>query len=648
MLRRWWRALRGKPDPVTAVAAPEPRGLKIGWQTNVPPVAQDTNAFTLPPPPKGVLPAGKSVLAMDWSPDVNEVFAWAMQGAFQEGIGFLGYPYLAQLTQRPEYRRISEIIAKEMTRKWIKVTATGEGKADKVKLMEEALIAFNVQEVFRKAIEVDGFFGRAQIFIDTGANDPDELNAPLIIDKRKIKTGGLKGLRVVEPMWTYPGSYNSNNPLAADFYRPRNWYIQGQTIDRSRLLTLVMRELPDILKPAYAFGGLSMSQMAKPYVDNWLRTRQSVSDLLHSFSTMVLATDLSTILQDGGSADMLIARAQLFNQTRDNRGLMMVNKESEELTNVAVPLGTIDSLQAQSQEQMSSVAGIPLVVLLGITPSGLNASSEGEIQTFNANMNAEQERFIRPPLKTVFDVVQLSTFGEIDPGLGFQFVPLGEADEEQIAANRKTQADTDAVYITAGVIDPTEVRERLAGDDESPYHGLDLSKVIEPPMPDPAAEGDPANDPDDDPAQDAEFNEADHPRGEGGEFGSGAGEASRKDRAEKAGFNTKKVWYHGSSEHNIESFDPDKTSRGIFGRGIYITRREGLAGEYAGATGKTHRVFIKSGARILDLTTPEGRREYETLSEEKQREKYDIIRAPGQSVVLNPDVIRHTSHHFNG
>ncbi|MGF6605041.1 hypothetical protein P3T23_009802, partial [Paraburkholderia sp. GAS448] len=48
-----------------------------------------------------------------------------------------------------------------------------------------------------------------------------------------------------------------------------------------------------MLKPAYAFGCLSLSQIAKPYVDNWLRTRQSVSDLLHSFSTMVLKTNLA-------------------------------------------------------------------------------------------------------------------------------------------------------------------------------------------------------------------------------------------------------------------------------------------------------------------------------------------------------------------
>lgn len=454
--------------------------------------------FLMSEPPPGVVPRAMdgAKLAMDWAGDITATYSWAIQGAFREGIGFLGYPYLAQLTQRPEYRRISEIIALEMTRKWVKVTAKGDSKSPKVGEMEDALKTFNIQALFRHASELDGFFGRGQIFIDTGkALDSDTLSQPLILDPRTVEQGSLKGFRCVEPYWSYPSAFNSNDPLAPNFYQPQVWYVNGTQVHVSRLLTFVSRELPDILKPSYVFGGLSMSQMAKPYVDNWLRTRQSVSDLIHSFSTMVLSTDLSSILMDGAGANQLIHRAQLFTQTRDNRGLMMVNLGTEELTNVSTPLSGLDALQAQSQEQMASVAGIPLVILLGITPSGLNASSDGEIQVFYAKIAADQEALFRPRLQIVFDLIQLHLWGEIDPDLGFEFNSLWEEDEEDLAANRKTQADTDAVYVQMGAVAPEEVRERLASDDSSPYHGLDLNKVIEPPV-DPALEGDPDNEDD--------------------------------------------------------------------------------------------------------------------------------------------------------
>ncbi|WP_179287738.1 anti-CBASS protein Acb1 family protein, partial [Enterococcus faecalis] len=127
----------------------------------------------------------------------------------------------------------------------------------------------------------------------------------------------------------------------------------------SRFLTFTRHPVPDMLKPAYAFGGQSYTQLAKPYVDNWLRTRQSVSDVTSAFSQMVLATDMGSALTGGTGAE-LYGRVDMFNRTRDNRGTMVINKDSEELTNVTTPLSGLEALQAQSQEQLSSVARIPL------------------------------------------------------------------------------------------------------------------------------------------------------------------------------------------------------------------------------------------------------------------------------------------------
>ena len=64
-----------------------------------------------------------------------------------------------------------------------------------------------------------------------------------------------------KPTWSYPGVYNSSDPLAEDFYKPHTWYVFGKEVHRSRFLTLLSREVPDMLKPAYSFGGISMSQL---------------------------------------------------------------------------------------------------------------------------------------------------------------------------------------------------------------------------------------------------------------------------------------------------------------------------------------------------------------------------------------------------
>lgn len=471
--------------------------------------------FVIATHPPGVVPKDHSTMANDAALDESLKWAkmafdeaisvdpaWAnnaMFSTFAEGQQFLGYSYLAILAQRPEYRRISEVIATEMTRKWIRFESAGEDdgddKSDKIKQINAEFKRLKVRERFREAAAQDGFFGRSHIYIDTGDTDnPDELKLPIgngvnKISKRKVgPKKPILRLQCVEAVWSYPTQYNTSDPLKADWYKPTSWFAMGKEIHASRYLTFIGREVPDILKPAYSFGGLSLSQMAKPYVDNWLRTRQSVSDLIHSFSVFVLETDLMTSLQSDGQA--LFDRLDMFNLIRDNRGIMALNKDTEQFSNVSTSLSTLDQLQAQSQEHICSVTGLPLVKYTGLSPHGLNASSEGELRSFYDWIAAYQEALFSENLDRILALVQLSLFGEVDPEIGYAYEPLWELDEVQRATVEKTKADTDAVYIQEGVLNPIESRKRLANAAESPYASLDVDDLPEPPS-DPSQEEDP-------------------------------------------------------------------------------------------------------------------------------------------------------------
>lgn len=469
-----------------ADTAPQPE-TPTSWQyraalANVgasrPPETERLNPFH---PQKPLFPVAAD-MAMDdaFTPlgfDIN-----AAGGYSDFGLGAIRLQDLAQLAQRPEHRRIVEVIATEMTRKGIEIHTTGhEGaKSDKVNAIRQAFADFNVVNILKVAAMDDGFFGRAHVYVDLG----DLSDAELVTDigdgenaasRAKIKKGMLKSFRTVEPMWVYPTSYNATNPLSGDWYRPQSWMVQGRRVHSSRLLTFVGREVPDVLKPSYMFGGISLSQMAKPYVDNWLRTRQSVADLINAFSVMVLATPMNTLLASGGSD--LIARMNAFVACRDNRGLMAIDKETEALTNVSAPLGGLEALQAQTQEHMSAVCGIPLVKLLGITPTGLNASSEGEIRVFYDWVHAFQESLFRPNLQRMMNIIQMHLFGEVDPEIEFRFGALWSMSDKERAEVDKLKADTGQVLIDSGTLAPIEERRRLADDPTSPYHGLDVDDV---------------------------------------------------------------------------------------------------------------------------------------------------------------------------
>lgn len=438
--------------------------------------------WTIPKPPPGVIPQGAK-LAMDEAPgSLYAAGGWLFEGMISEGLAWPGYQYLSELAQRSEYRLISEVPAEEMTRKgWRLTSRSGDDKTEVIRTISAEMERFRVEEVIHEAILHDGMFGRGQISIDVGASDkPEELLSPLLLRPEKIAKGSLEGFHCIEPVWTYPGIYNTTNPLRGDFYRPESWYVMGQTVHASRLLMLISRPMPQILLPAYSFAGISLSQLVKPYVDEWIRTKKSVADLVKSFTTWVIKTNMGAILQ-GDSGDGLEARAQLLAGMKDNRDVLMLDKDTEDFSNIAAPLSSLDKLQAQAQEHVSAAARQPLVKFTGITPSGLNASSDGEIRCFYDTMAAQQNKLIRKPLLHMIHVIMLNTYGAIDPDIGVEFEPLWELDEVQQATVRKTEADTAAVYVQAGVIDPEEERARLAAEPGSAYATLDLEKAIEPP-----------------------------------------------------------------------------------------------------------------------------------------------------------------------
>lgn len=614
-LRRKLRKPKAKPA-TAAVSSPLPLRVVGGRKRGISPVAL-ANALrkrrrsldavpstpvqaVVPPdvfkpyiPPPGVLPPNqkpKALMAMD-SANSQQLIAWAQSsiGAYwTEGLTFMGYAELSNLTVRPEYRVISQVIATECTRKWITFQSIAEqenegefaegknegleslngqedaqenqedaqegqedaqeidedgnsvakdafpeevfaelqqaqhdkqqekeaveaerrderlekmtgkdDKADRIKELNDELDRLNVRDLFYKIVELDGWMGRAHLFVDLSGSgpkpkevDPKELMTDIgdgrsETTKLKVKKGDLRRFAVVEPIWTYPQDYNSIDPLAEDWYNPSSWFVMGKQLHASRLLTFVGRPVPDILKPAYAFGGLSLSQICKPYIDNWLQTRQSVNDIINAFSVMVLQTDMTAALQQGGDSAEgdLFNRLDMFNLLRDNRGVFAVDKETEEFKNVAAPISGLDKLQAQAQEHMAAVSRIPLVKLLGISPSGLNASSEGELKTFYDTINAYQEAFMRPNLTRVVHLVMMNLWGEVDEDITFKFEQLWALDEKEEAEVRKIEAETDDILVNGvAALHPEEVRRRIATDPNTPYEDIDVGDMPEAPV----------------------------------------------------------------------------------------------------------------------------------------------------------------------
>lgn len=439
--------------------------------------------------------------AMDWAGQSRSALS------FVENAGWPGFPTLSLLSQLAEYRSMHETLADECVRCWGVVASSGDGDDDRCTQIEAELKRLNIRAAVRQLVVHDQAFGGAHAYIKL-KDDDGMRKLPLLLKPYSVRRGAFQGLRVVEPYWVTPNDYNSIDPTKENFYKPSSWWLIGTEVHATRLFTIVSRPVADMLKPAYSFRGISMTQLAIPYVDNWLRTRQSVSDTVKQFSVSGVLMDLQQSLLPGAGTS-LDYRAQLLNLYRDNRNLLLLDKATEEFFQVNTPLSGLDALQAQAQEQMGAVSHTPLVKLLGITPSGLNASSDGEISVWYDYVHGYQGATLSPLMQVVLQLVQLSLFGVVDEDITWQWEKLHEATEVEQATMDREQMETDRGYIEAGVVTAEQVAQRLSSDPDSPYSGIadgnidaipddDIASIteailgIQPPVPEPAAPAAPA------------------------------------------------------------------------------------------------------------------------------------------------------------
>lgn len=461
-------------------------------------------------PPPGVRGQDHDRLACDSASNaaMANVQAWAASnssagaGWLEDGLFFMGYPYLAEMAQRPEFRKPCDVLARETTREWIRLKSTkninitdydtddeanaareqqSRETAEKISAIEAEFKRLDVRALLYRMVLDALLNGVGYVWIDMAglATDATGQNVPLKLTKHGVKKGSLNGFKRIDPIWTSANAFNADTPLRDGFYDPESYWVQGCLTHKDRLLKMVPYEVPDIFKPAFNFGGLSLTQQLRPYVHNFLRTRNSVSDITANFSKLVLKTDMTAAMQGGvmdhNGTSTIMGRASFMQQVSEGQSTIVADKENEDVSIVATPLGGLSDLQAQAMEAMAFIPGIPLVKLFGITPNGLNASSEGEIRVFYDGIAAFQENNLRPILEKILRLVQLNLWGELDESLDFDFVNLWQLDDEKAASVEKAKAEADKINIEAGKITPDEARMREEQDQNSLYRGVNLS-----------------------------------------------------------------------------------------------------------------------------------------------------------------------------
>jgi phage-related protein (TIGR01555 family) len=189
-----------------------------------------------------------------------------------------------------------------------------------------------------------------------------------------------------------------------------------------------------------------------------------------------------------GKDQQVVSRMRVVEESRSSARAIMIDA-AEDFERKATPITGLPELLDRFSTRLAAAADMPLTLLMGQSPGGLNATGESDIRFFYDRIRAAQERTLREPIERVCKIL-FRALGITEPeSWSIHFRPLWQPTDAEQATARYTQAQTDQIYITNGVVSAEEIAlARFGSEDGSFATVIDFKarELLEPAAPPPA------------------------------------------------------------------------------------------------------------------------------------------------------------------
>jgi hypothetical protein len=365
--------------------------------------------------------------------------------------------------------RVVDIVPQEGTRRWINVN--GLEKEQETSL-NDILKGLYARDRLSLAWTWSRLYGGAGVFV----NMQDGLDPSMPVDPNRIKS--IKSLTVLSRYELYSGSNINSDILSNNFGYPEMYQLQARSagadsrkIHYTRILRFDGADLPRNLFIENNYWGDSVLTRLLNALRNFNGSHDSAASILHDFRQGVLKLKHLADMIASNDDSLVTKRIELMNLCRSVLNTIVLDDEESYEQQISPVTGVKELLEAVNK-RLATATGLPHTIVFGESPSGLGASGDSEKSDFYDQVSAQQELKLRKPLEYLITLILLSkdgpTNGIVPEGWGFEFNSLWQMDDKEKAEIRKVTAESDAIYIDRGVLDPTEARNsRFGGESYS-------------------------------------------------------------------------------------------------------------------------------------------------------------------------------------
>jgi len=406
------------------------------------------------------------------------------------------------------YRVVSKLPSEAMKRK--PVVKNKKASKEQVTAVQTRLDALGYQEKIRDSAIFGRLFGDAGLWLATNADQtqPFRMGEPVRflkqLDRRVLIAAGY---------YCDPNSELLGQPSAYSVVpvgMTLNYQALGSRVHATRVPMFHGMKL-DPVERAYNMGwNYSILQRIYGAIKDMGETWGGISVLLRELSIKVLKVKgLKTANEV--RPDLVRFRLKLARQTLSTLHMLAIDADAESFERVES--GTLTGAAAILEQllvRLSAAAEMPVTVLYGRSPSGLNATGESDLQLWYDSVATYQQNELLPPMMQLLNAVA----AELCPGVSgweWEFPPLKVPTEAENLAAIKAVSDLDIQLINAGIATPEQIAVLRFGPEghwRPDYSSLDISvaKALasgppsREPLDGPGDGGDPALDPSKPPA----------------------------------------------------------------------------------------------------------------------------------------------------
>lgn len=356
--------------------------------------------------------------------------------------------------------------------------------------LDDALDRLDWEDKATTAIRWARLFGGSIIvmLLDDGGGLEEPVNWQ---DVRSVEELLVYERAVVQPD---PDTYRTGK---ATYFDVSSTYGGFFRVHRSRCLVFKNGSLPEFGAPQqYFYWGLPEYIRIKRDLSIVLKTHQNAANMIEkSVQPVYKMMGLQDTLATEGGDTAVLKRLNVIDQARGMLNSIAVDMDGEDYAFQTFQLSGTQEILESTYNLLSAVTCIPQTILFGRSPAGENATGESDLENYYNFVEGIQKRMLKKNIRTLIKaIVQAGVYdGSIEnPGnIKPTFKPLWSLSETEKATVELTKAQraqvaaqTAQLYIDMQAIQPEEVRQALAKDEQ-----VDVESILDNQTENPQEEG---------------------------------------------------------------------------------------------------------------------------------------------------------------